>query len=159
MKELKIETPQGYEIDKESSTFECIKFKKKQEIKTWEDLCNADKMIKGFFLSTASSNVLEATPAKANRYNRNIFLTEKQAKSARAAAIISQLMPYYGGAITNEEWKDYSMRKFAITRNGYGVQFVESDCWFYFLAFRTAEQRDDFYKHNWQLIKDYLMID
>ena len=26
-KELKIQVPEGYEIDKENSTFECIKFK------------------------------------------------------------------------------------------------------------------------------------
>lgn len=26
-KELKIQVPKGYEIDKENSTFECIKFK------------------------------------------------------------------------------------------------------------------------------------
>ena len=29
MKEVNIEAPEGYEIDKENSTFECIKFKKK----------------------------------------------------------------------------------------------------------------------------------
>ena len=29
MKELKVEIPKGYEIDKENSTFECIKFKPK----------------------------------------------------------------------------------------------------------------------------------
>ena len=29
IKELKIQVPEGYEIDKENSTFECIKFKKK----------------------------------------------------------------------------------------------------------------------------------
>lgn len=28
-KEVKIEVPEGYEIDKENSTFECVKFKKK----------------------------------------------------------------------------------------------------------------------------------
>lgn len=28
-KELKIQVPESYEIDKENSTFECIKFKKK----------------------------------------------------------------------------------------------------------------------------------
>lgn len=28
-KEIKITVPEGYEIDKENSTFECIKFKKK----------------------------------------------------------------------------------------------------------------------------------
>lgn len=35
MKEIKIDIPEGYEIDKENSTFECIKFKKKvNEINT-----------------------------------------------------------------------------------------------------------------------------
>lgn len=28
-KEIKITVPEGYEIDKENSTFECIKFRKK----------------------------------------------------------------------------------------------------------------------------------
>lgn len=32
-KEIKITPPQGYEVDKENSTFECIKFKKKEEFK------------------------------------------------------------------------------------------------------------------------------
>ena len=31
-RELKIDIPVGYEIDKENSTFECIKFKKKKEL-------------------------------------------------------------------------------------------------------------------------------
>ena len=31
MKEIKIDIPEGYEIDKENSTFECIKFKKKSK--------------------------------------------------------------------------------------------------------------------------------
>lgn len=35
-KEIKITVPKGYEIDKENSTFECIKFKKKQL--TYEDV-------------------------------------------------------------------------------------------------------------------------
>lgn len=33
MKEVKIEIPEGYMIDEKNSTFECIKFKKKDEIK------------------------------------------------------------------------------------------------------------------------------
>ncbi len=36
-KELKITTPDGYEIDKETSTFECIKFKKKGVL-TYEEI-------------------------------------------------------------------------------------------------------------------------
>lgn len=40
-KEVKINIPDGYEIDKENSTFECIKFKPigKELPKTWEDFC------------------------------------------------------------------------------------------------------------------------
>lgn len=39
-KELKIKAPKGYEIDKENSTFECIKFKPIQKYITYEDVCN-----------------------------------------------------------------------------------------------------------------------
>ena len=39
MKELKINIPKGYEIDKKNSTFECIKFKKIAEtIIKWDSL-------------------------------------------------------------------------------------------------------------------------
>ena len=39
-KEVKIQAPEGYEIDKENSTFECIKFKSiiKKNI-TYRDIC------------------------------------------------------------------------------------------------------------------------
>lgn len=39
-KELKIQVPEGYEIDKENSTFECIKFKHIKKDITYEDICN-----------------------------------------------------------------------------------------------------------------------
>ena len=38
MKEINITVPEGYEIDKENSTFECIKFKKRIQVNTWTDL-------------------------------------------------------------------------------------------------------------------------
>lgn len=37
-KECKIEIPEGYEIDKENSTFECIKFKPIESL-TYEGAC------------------------------------------------------------------------------------------------------------------------
>lgn len=40
-KEVKIQTPKGYEIDKENSTFECIKFKPIKRYITYEDVCNS----------------------------------------------------------------------------------------------------------------------
>lgn len=39
-KEIKIQAPEGYEIDKENSTFERIKFKPIKKDITYEDVCN-----------------------------------------------------------------------------------------------------------------------
>lgn len=39
-KEIKINIPEGYEIDKEKSTLECIKFKPITKDITYEDVCN-----------------------------------------------------------------------------------------------------------------------
>ena len=38
-KEVKIQAPEGYEIDKENSTFECIKFKPIKMDITYKDIC------------------------------------------------------------------------------------------------------------------------
>ena len=38
-KEFKIQIPEGYEIDKENSTFECVKFKPIKKNITYEDIC------------------------------------------------------------------------------------------------------------------------
>ncbi len=38
-KEIKINIPRGYEIDKENSTFECIKFKPSKKYITYKDIC------------------------------------------------------------------------------------------------------------------------
>ena len=163
MKELKIEVPKGYEIDKENSTFECIKFKKKQEIKTWDDLCEAgaisDEIILTGYYIYENSNIGKVHRLLVKNQNRNVFLTEKEAKSARAAAMISQLMPYYGGSITDEEWADSNKEKYIIDRLKDSIRtkiFYEAYC---FLAFHTKEYRDEFFKNNKQLVKDYLMIE
>lgn len=93
MKEIKIDIPEGYEIDKENSTFECIKFKKKvNEINTWKDI----KFISGSFIN--NSAVITNVPIIPKEGDdKNVFVSEKYAKSALALAQISQLMPYYGG--------------------------------------------------------------
>lgn len=39
-KEVKIQIPYGYEIDKENSTFECVKFKPIKKDITYDDICN-----------------------------------------------------------------------------------------------------------------------
>lgn len=156
MKELKIEVPKGYEVDKENSTFECIKFKPKG-IKTIEDLYKSVKTFNGYWVF--GGEVEFGYNRIYSNVNKSVFLTRKEAKSALAMSQISQLMPYYGGAITDEEWADEKMRKFFITRVCNRVFFNANYTFYKYLAFYTEEQRDSFYKNNEQLVRDYLMLD
>lgn len=51
-KELKIQVPDGYEIDKENSTFECVKFKPIKKYITYKDVCNElFKNFQGYLIS------------------------------------------------------------------------------------------------------------
>lgn len=75
-----------------------------------------------------------------------------------AMSMISMLMPHYGGAITDEEWKDGSKIKYTIGRFKHTLEGLSFHT-YYFLAFHTSEQRDNFLKYNERLVKDYLMID
>lgn len=91
MKSVKIEVPQGYEIDKEKSTFENIVFKEvKSELpKTWKEL----EVIKGWWVNT-ESKVLDAYTKVENK-NKNVFATKKQAEASIALAQLSQLREVY----------------------------------------------------------------
>lgn len=128
--------------------------KKKSKFPTWEGLGN----ISGVFIGTGSE-FFEASGVPVSNNNRNVFLTEKHAKSALAMAQISQLMPYYGGEITAREWGDATVVIYILhVFKNKVVKAITCDRK-EFLAFRTAEQRDEFLKNNEQLVKDYLMIE
>jgi hypothetical protein len=144
-----------YEVDECLDNGNIVLRKKKSKFPTWEGLGN----ISGVVFIGSRSEFFEASGVPASNSNRNIFLTEKHAKSALAMAQISQLIPYYGGEITNDEWKDSSIRKYIIFRKMSYVGRCEAYSNYEFLAFHTAEQRDEFLKNNEQLVKDYLMIE
>lgn len=144
-----------YEVDECLDNGNIVLRKKKSKFPTWEGLGN----ISGVVFIGARSEFFEASGVPASNSNRNIFLTEKHANSALAMAQISQLIPYYGGEITNDEWKDSSIRKYIIFRKMSYVGRCEAYSNYEFLAFHTAEQRDEFLKNNEQLVKDYLMIE
>lgn len=149
MKELKIEIPEGYEIDKEKSSFEKIVFKKKIEVNCWEDL----KSITGVYIDKYSYFDL-IKKGQTNVCNKNVFLNEKYAKSALALAQISQLLPYYD---TSVDWESND-NKCCICRIG---NKIEIKCWigiYHVLAFNTMSEAERFLKHNEQLVKDFYML-
>lgn len=130
-----LEIPAGYEID--IIDFDKVIFKKSEVITTYDTL----KQISGYKIS-------------------NKFKSEQEAKSAAAMAKISQLLPYYGGAITNEEWDNEDMLKYCICCYQNRIECESAKNYKHFLAFHTEDQRDKFmsYSENLQLVKDYLML-
>ena len=157
-KEFKINVPEGYEIDKENSTFECIKFKCIEEEIRFRD--DTDITIKGYSLSGGRTSYWEHLSNVFDNYDT--FATEKQAKSAIAMARISQIMANdkrFGGVVTDEEWKNDMIAKNTIVRKNNNYSVDSAYMRYSFLAFHTQEQRELFIKENMDLIKDYLMID
>lgn len=159
-KELKIEVPEGYEIDEEKSTFENIVFKKKGiEKKKWRD--NKDATLRGYYIDTAANIIQTLTFYNNEKLNYNIFATEKQAKSALAMARISQIMvndERFGGPITDDEWNDIIIDKYCIKRSKNGIIKVSYISAYSFIAFHTQEQCNLFLKENKDLVKDYFML-
>lgn len=151
--ELKDINLEDYEISEQSGE-EIIILRKKKLTPKWEDL----KRISGCYIAD-NCIIRPAINVTTNGENKNVFLTEKHAKSALAMAQISQLIPFYGGEITDEEWKDSDMKKYVIMRDSGEVKCVMCYPNYDFVSFHTKEQRDEFLKNNEQLVKDYLMIE
>ena len=149
MKGLKIEIPDGYEIDKEKSSFEKIVFKKKVEVNCWEDL----KRVTGVYI-TENSLFSITEVGVIQPYNKNVFLNEKYAKSALALAQISQLLPYYD---TDVDWKS-PKGKFCIARIGNLIEIKHWVSVYHLLAFNSLSEAKRFLEHNEQLVKDYYML-
>lgn len=130
---------------------------KKPVIRTYQDLTDNSRCVSGYYIDRFSNIRYIAEPAF--KESRNTAISEKVAKSMLAMAMISQLMPYYGGEITSEEWDKSTNNKYTIEKR-FGKICKEAYCGAYcFLAFHTSKQRDEFLKYNEQLVKDYLMID
>lgn len=149
-KEVKITIPEGYEIDKEKSTFEKIVFKKKQIVNCWDDL----EIVRGCYLNT-SSKICPFPVGYVCATNRNLYINEKYAKSALALAQISQLLPYYD---SNVDWSDDSKIKYVITRNGDKIEINRFNYSYHVMAFNTLGEANRFLEYNKQLVEDYFML-
>lgn len=157
-KEVKISIPEGYEIDTEKSTFTNIVFKKKclSWLENLKQKCH-NAYVKGYMLSGELITNFVKDPLKIC-----VFANEKQAKRAKAYAIITQIIANdsrFGGEITDEEWLNPNVWKFVLYRFNNIIGKDSRTLWYFPIAFHTAEQRTLFLKENEQLLKDYFMID
>ena len=98
-KELKIQAPEGYEIDKENSTLECIKFKPIKKYITYKDICNTLFAKEcSFFISTTGDIEEEmfdysVTSEKNNATNR------KQLEKILALNQLLNIATYYNSKV------------------------------------------------------------
>ena len=92
-KEIKIDIPEGYEIDKENSTFECIKFKPIKCI-TYKDVC--DKIFaKNHGYHISSSGNICYTPLKEFAYDADNAPNKKQLERLLALNQLMNIAYYY----------------------------------------------------------------
>lgn len=113
-KSFKINIPEGFEIDKEKSTFEEIVFKpiKKELPKKWEDLHTVQGYCVDFNTEIKSSKP-DFLVGGMYKTSRNVFPTLKEAEASIALAQLCQLRDIY-----NEGWKpnwvDIKQNKYVI---------------------------------------------
>lgn len=110
MKEIKITVPEGYEIDKENSTFECIKFKKKGL--AYKDICHSLFSDKDTYYISTIGNIDHVVAKGDDVYCPNSATSEHQAEQLLA---INKLMNV--AAYLNEkplDWGDASKGKWSI---------------------------------------------
>ena len=103
-RKLKINIPEGYEIDKEKSTFEEIVFKKVEDPlaklpKTWEEYCKRTKGYTSYYGDPIDDDTHETKFSKF--YNE--FFTKERVKQYVALGKLLQLRDYWVG-----DWKDDS---------------------------------------------------
>ena len=148
-KEFKIQVPEGYEIDRENSTFENIIFRKTERklSKRWEDL----PFVEGWFID-AKCRIIETGRLNTQEYNKNTFPTKEEAEACLALAQLCQLRDRYNDG-WKPNWNSKAETKYVIeifknniAKNIYGGRHR-------ILAFKTEELRDKFLENFEDLIE------
>ena len=93
-KELKIQVPDGYEIDKENSTFEHIKFKPIKKYITYKDVCNKlFKNFQGYLISGYGQ--IEYFSYESDKFEPNSATNRKQLDRLLALNQLLNITEYY----------------------------------------------------------------
>ena len=139
-KSFKVQIPEGYEIDKENSTFEYIKYKKlKSEYpKSWEEAFEGNNVF-GYWVG--SSGEIRIANKAALRGDKNTFKYQEQAESMLAYAQLTQLMalPCFNGD-WKPNWNDANDTKYSIAFYDSKLYINISHTYQHFLTFKSKEK-------------------
>ena len=143
-KELKIEVPQGYEIDRQKSNFEEIIFKKiPDNPKTWEEYCKLTRNKFSFYAKP--SNTINTDYYYCGSFNE--FSTKERAAQFIALGKLLQLRDYWV--------KGYDTFSYVVWSNSRSMVSVCHWCGVnpYPLTFPTKEMAEEFKNCFSDLIK------
>jgi hypothetical protein len=156
-KEFKVEIPDGYEIDEENSTFECIKFKpiKKEFPKTWKEYCKTHTRIKGEAWTEFDSTigVIDDQDGFDRDYkeDRNLLPNKKYAEATLALCQLIQLRDCYNdGWVPNWNGSEYKY-VIEVVRNQSSKSFYSYTS--KILAFKTEKLCNKFFENFKNLIE------
>lgn len=110
-KEVKITVPEGYEIDKENSTFECIKFKKKQL--TYRDVAKKLFTHKDCFFPDTDGKVHYVDSLVAGHTQPNNCTSRKQAEKLLAINKLINVAKYLNDG-WEPDWGNVTSDKYLI---------------------------------------------
>lgn len=117
-KELKIQVPEGYEIDKENSTFECIKFKLIKKDTTYEDICS-NLFKSGYYINDSGEIVHVSDFNESAKKDKNNATNIKQLKRILALNQLLNIAKYYNQLHAKEDYMQYYIVYYMIS--GYNV--------------------------------------
>lgn len=146
-KKLKINIPEGYEIDREKSTFEEIVFKKVEDPfaklpKTWKEYYKRTKGYTSYYGYSINGNTYET---KFDGFY-NEFFTKERVKQYVALGKLLQLRDYWVG-----DWKINSDNIYVIYKNVIMATVHNND---FPLTFPTREMAKEFKNCFENLIKE-----
>nr|DAY11902.1 MAG TPA: hypothetical protein [Caudoviricetes sp.] len=147
-KELKIKAPEGYEIDRDKSTFEKIVFKKvkKELAESWEEL----ETIEGSYINNYSRMCDFRGFTKED--HKNVFPTREEAEACVALAQLCQLRDRYNDG-WKPDWKNNNEIKYCIE---FFKEKINKNYYYVLrrvLCFKTEELRDKFLENFSELIE------
>lgn len=156
MKELKIEIPDGYEIDEEKSSFTNIVFKKKviKLPKTWEEFCEQNPSKIEYYIDNCSiikgHNGLDGL--RRSDKDRNLLSTIEDAEAHLALIQLHRLRDVY-----RQGWKpDYSNineKRWVIYYCNNTINITDYTAIHRFLSFPTKEIAEQFLENFKNLIE------
>lgn len=145
-KEIKIVPPEGYEIDKENSTFECVKFKPIKKATNYKEV--EDKLFTGvnkeYFINAQSSD-------KDSIFNRTSVqfiqcCSDKQIEKIIAIAKLMNVAKYLNGD-WKPDWDNEYELKYLINKIRAGIYVSRNNCnnfaIIYFKSKELAQQAID----------------